>query len=465
MKRNTGKRLGAGLLGTVFVMGAALPVYASSTPQVASYTTESIGTVAAVADTAATVEMAGAAESALQDNLIEFGEIESMVISFNDTVLSNRYTYKNLKEMQDGDSDEDDDDEGGVSSPSGGYEDDESDEAIEAIEDGIEVYDTQIEALKAQMNAATDAATKAALQTQITLLENTKATLVMQQQSMLALQGLNSSMSDMADSMSSMSSGITDEDLRGYYLQFEEIEATLIKTAQGMFPTYYQLEYNLDQLKANLTVAETAYQGALVRQSLGMCTSNEVLEASYNVTTIKNNITNLENQIVTLKQELCKLIGKDYNADITLGPLPGVYEAYVSSINFEHDVDAAVDSNYTVCSKQNEMRKYDSDTSEETRAAGKYALAAAREDSRAALSQAYMNIQTQRTELQMALEKLRNAETQMLNTEGSYKLGLISRLEYEQQLASYLTDESNYKIAEAKLFDAVNTYQWHMRGL
>lgn len=462
MRKNTGKRLSAGILGTVLVMGASMPVQAAGMPAVTAYTTENIGTISVVTDNTVTVEMAGATENPLQDNLIEFNEVEMMVISFNDTVLSNRYTYRNLQDMQDGTDDDDDD---GESSPSGDYDDDAADEAIEAIEDGIDVYETQIKALKTQMNATTDPTAKAALQTQITLLENTKATLVMQQQSMLALQGLNSSMSDMADSMSSMASGITDEDLRGYYLQFEEIEATLIKTAQGMFPTYYQLVYNLEQLKANLRVAETSYQGAQVRQTLGMCTANEVLEASYNVTNIKNNIANLENQIVTIKQELCKLIGKDYNADITLGELPGVYEAYVANIVFEHDVDAAVDSNYTVCSKQNEIRKYDSDTSEETRAAGKYALAAAREESRSALSQAYMNIQTQRTALQMALEKWRNAETQMLNTEGSYKLGLISRLEYEQQLASYLTTQYDYKIAETKLFDAVNTYKWHLRGL
>lgn len=460
MKKNTGKRFGVVILGTLLVMGGSMPVHAAGNAAASAYTTGNAGTISAVTNNAVTAQMAGATENPLQDNLIEFSEIETMVISFNDTVLSNRYTYRNLQEMH-----EDSDDNDGESSPSGDYDDDASDEAIEMIEDGIAEYEEKIRDLTTVMNTTTDPATKAALGTQIELLKNSMAILLMQKESMVVVQGLNSSMNEMSESMSSMSGGVTEEDLRGYYLQFEEIEATLIKTAQGMFPTYYQLMYNLEQLKANLTVAETSYQGALVRQSLGMCTANEVLEASYNVTNIKNNIINLENQIVTLKQELCKLVGKDYNANITLGALPGVYEAYVANIVFEHDVEVAVDSNYTVCSKQNEIRKYDSDTSEETKAAGKYALAAAREESRSALSQAYMSIQTQRTELQMALEKWRNAETQMLNTEGSYKLGLISRLEYEQQLASYLSAQYDYKIAETKLFDAVNTYKWHIRGL
>lgn len=456
MKKSTGKRVTTGMLGAMLILGSVMPVQAADVQTV----TESIGTIHTLPESAAMSELAGAAENPLFDNVIEFSEIETLVSSYNDTVISNRYTYRNLQEMKA-------DSEDGVSSPTGkNDEDDESDEAIKAIEAGIKAYEAQIKELKKQMSAAADEAVKSALQTQIVLLENTKATLVMQQQSMLVLQGLNSSMSEMTDSISEMSSGsMTDEDLRGYYLQFEEIEATLIKTAQGMFPTYYQLEYNLEQLKANLTVAETAYQGALVQQSLGMCTANEVQEAAYNVATVKNNITSLENQRVTLKQELCKLIGKTYNTDITLGELPAVYEAYLNSIVFENDVDAAVDSNYKVCSKQNDMRKYDSDTSEETRAAGRFALSAAREDSRSALSEAYRNIQTQQTELSMALEKYRNAEAQMLNTEGSYKLGLISRLEYEQQLAGYITDKSNYEIAKTKLFDAVNTYKWHIRGL
>lgn len=441
MKKNIRKTMSAGALGALLLTaGWSMPVQA--------------------ADNDVVTVLAGAAEDPLKDNLIEYSEIETLVRYYNDTVLSNRYTYRNLQDMY-----EDADDDDGKSSPTEGYDDGESEEAIAQIQTGIDGCQAQMKALTAQMNQTTDATAKAALQLQITSVTNTMATLEMQKQSMLAMLTLNNSMSDMSASISSMSGGISEEDLRGYYLQFEQIEATLIQTAQGMFPTYYQLMYSLEQLNANLAVAETAYQGAQVRQSLGMCTPNEVQEAYYNVTTIKSNITSLENQMVTLKQELCKLIGKDYNTDIVLGELPGIYDAYLNSINFEQDVEAAVSSNYTVCSKQNDMRKYDEDTSDETRAAGKFALAAAREDSRSALSQAYMNIQTQKNERAMALEKWRNAETQMLYTEASYKLGQISRLEYEQQLAGYITDESNYKIAEAKLFDAVNTYQWHMKGL
>ena len=271
----------------------------------------------------------------------------------------------------------------------------------------------------------------------------------------------------MSDMMSSMAngSGMSSTDLKNYYLQFSQAEATLVKTAQSMYPTYYQLSYNMDQLNANLSVAEIAYQGAQVQKELGLCTDNDVADALYNVTSIKNSISSLENQMVSLKQEFCKLVGKDFNEEITFGELPEVDYEYIASIDLYQDIDKALNNNYSVKNKQNAMSNYGPGSTYETRRADLYALNAERDNVRTAMNSTYLDIQTKQTELTAAQEKLANAELQMKQIEEQYALGLISKLEYEQKKLSYVSEEIACKTAETSLLDAVNTYKWTLAGL
>lgn len=452
MKKSIARRVGAGVLSGFMLVNAAFPVWADSD--------DGPYTVPKAEDTR-TKNTAQYSEAQLKDNVVDYGEIEFLVKYYNNTVISNRYTYNSLRN-----SFEDAESEGAYSSPSGGFSDSDkaSDEALEEINKGIKAYQNQIKDLNKSLNEITSEAEKQSVKNQIEVLNNTVAALNTQKASLLTVSEVNTAMSDMMSSMAN-GSGMTADDLRNYYLQFAEVESTLVKTAQSMYPTYYQLIYNLDQLNANLAVAETAYQGTLVQKELGMCTDNDVADALYNVTSIKSSISNLENQVVSLKQEFCKLVGKNFNDDVTFGELPEIDYEYISSINLYQDIEVALANNYTVQSKQNAIKNYGPGTSYEARNSDAFALTAERENVRTEVNKAYLDIQTAQSDLTLAKEKLANAERTMKQAEEKYNLGLISKLEYEQQKVSYVAEETACKTAESKLLDAVNAYKWYLKGL
>lgn len=452
MKKNIARRLGAGFLSGMMLISATFPALADSDDD-GPYTVPKVEIKTKMTDQYS--------EAQLKDGVVEYGEIEFLVKYYNNTVISNRYTYNSLR-----DAFEEAESEGAYASPSGGFSDSDkaSDEALEQINDGIKSYQSQIKELNESLKDITDAAQKQSVQDKIDVLTNTVAALNTQKASLLTVSEVNTAMSDMMSSMAN-GSGMTADDLRNYYLQFAEVESTLVKTAQSMYPTYYQLMYNLDQLNANLTVAETAYQGTLVQKELGMCTDNDVASALYNVTSVKSSIANLENQIASLKQEFCKLVGKNFNEEVTFGELPEIDYEYIANINLYEDIEAALANNYGVRSKQNAIKNYGPGTSYEARNSDAFALTAERENVRTEVNKAYLDIQTAQSELQLAKEKLNNAERTMKMSEEKYNLGLISKLEYEQQKVSYVAEEAAYKTAESKLLDAVNSYQWCLQGL
>lgn len=258
---------------------------------------------------------------------------------------------------------------------------------------------------------------------------------------------------------------ITREDVKNAYLQYEEAKMNMIKSAQGMYPSYYQLTYSLEQLEANLKVAEMSYQGTLVQKEYGLCTDKDVSDALSNIANIKSNIANVENQIVVLKQEFCKLIGKGFNEEVEFGEVPEIDYEYIAAIDRNADIDMAAEYSYQVRIKENAMENYGPSSTPDTRSSDWYARLAAHEDASAAANEAYLNIMTQKAALELAEEKLANAELLMKQAEEKYNLGMISKLEYEQQKASYVTEECNYKTEKMKLFGTVNTYEWCLLGI
>ena len=90
IKKQTGKRLGISLLSGIMFINIMVPALADSDedgpytiPKLQSYSTKS------------TAEYS---EAQLADSLVEFGEIDFLVRHYNNTVISNRYTYNSLRD-------------------------------------------------------------------------------------------------------------------------------------------------------------------------------------------------------------------------------------------------------------------------------------------------------------------------------------------------------------------------------
>ncbi len=381
----------------------------------------------------------------LKDNIIEYNEVVDLVHTYNKTVINNRYSYQELEDNYDDEEEEE--------SPVGSSID------TSQIDSAIQYYTALSAEQQAVINnpAATDEQKAAAMQQKM-IYDNTITSLEVQKQSYM-------SMSAMSAMMSSPGVSISDTELRTYNLQFRQAEAQIVKSVQNLFPNYYQLINNLEQLKANRKLLQTSYNAQMVQFSLGMCTQTELNESETNMASLDYNIAALESQILTMKQEICKLIGKPYNTDITLGEMPEADLAYIRNIDLNRDIDTAIENNYSVKVLQYKRDDISSGASYETKDTADNNLEAQRETVRSTVSQQYQTILSNQNTWKLEQKKLEQMEITMQTAETKYNMGLMSNLEYENQKVNYISQDITVKNAELTLSDSIQTYQWYLQGL
>lgn len=374
----------------------------------------------------------------LYDNTIEFDEIAELVRLYNLTADSNQHNLSDLKEQVN----EDD----SPSSSGGGSDNGGAETPGSSIGELREMIAEMQEIAK---DESLDDATRATANETIKTLSASVAALSMQ--------------SSMAGG-SSAGASLSKEEYASYSWQFKQVEYQLVMSAQGLFPAYYQIEYNLEQLEANKNLLKSSHKMTELRAKLGMATALDVTEASENVVALNQTIASLKNQQIKLKQELCKLIGRDYNANIQLGKLPELDWAYINGMNLEKDRVIGSKNNYGLLIKQHEVNQAGPGSST-NRQVVRNNFENEKQTYYSKLDQQYHLVQEKRAEFESAMRKLEIEKTKALSIEKKFELGMISKFEYQSQMQNYITQEATAKTAESTLVDTVNSYKWMLNGL
>ncbi|NLZ81941.1 MAG: TolC family protein [Clostridiales bacterium] len=379
----------------------------------------------------------------LYDDVIEFDEIAELVRLYNLTADSNQHNLSDLKEMVDKEED-------GPSSPGGGQDETNTEtpgssmlELTKMLEDMKEIAEDESQ----------DEATRNMANGVISSLENSIA-------SMAAQEAMQGSLSGMGSGGSSLST----QEYATYKWQFKQVEDQIVMGAQGLFPAYYQIEYNLEQLEANRSLLETSQKMAELRSKLGMATALDVAEASESVISLNNTILSLTNQQNKLKQELCKMLGRDYNENITLGELPELDWTYIVGMNLEKNKVTGSKNNYALSIKQNEVNQIGPGSTTNSQVA-RNDFENEKQTYYSKLDQQYQTVQEKKAELETETRKLEIEKTKALSIEKKFELGMISKFEYQSQIQNYINQETTVKTAKSTLGDAVNSYRWMLNGL
>lgn len=393
----------------------------------------------------------------LQDNYIGFDELEQIIHEYNSTVINNRYNMKDIQEIADNEL-EMNAPKSPVhesSSSSSGGPDAKTEKLIKEMQE-------QIEALTSQRNeylSAGKAVEAATLNDQIISLKTQISSL----ESMSAVSSsMSSAMSDMSDVMTSSAGKSVNADISR--LQFNQIEDQLVKSAQSMFPTYYKLQYNLEQLKKNRELLELTYQATVKQLELGMTTQDAVDQAEANITNLDSSIASIEGQMETIKQELCKLLGKNFSADITIGTLPALDWDYINAINLPEDLSKVNSKNYDVLIQQYKVNDLGPGSTHDKIIAGNE-LESKQEAARSIISQKYQTLMDKVSAYQVQEQKMTLMEETINQIELKYSLGMVSKLEYESKMMDYNTQAIELKTAECDIITALNDYKWSLYGL
>ena len=178
----------------------------------------------------------------------------------------------------------------------------------------------------------------------------------------------------------------------------------------------------------------------------------------------------LVKQQTTTENQLSLLCGNTANTTVKPTTLPTVTDRQLADMNYEKDLEAALDNSYTIWSARDEMRKASNDYEDNVTStvdayeAAKLNLEYAEESVTNSFRQLYLDVQDKKRLLDEAqaaydMEK-KNFDVDALR----YERGMISKNDYLTAQDDLAAQEDAVRTAEHDLFTAYNTYDWAKRG-
>ena len=260
---------------------------------------------------------------------------------------------------------------------------------------------------------------------------------------------------------------ITEDTIDLTELQIAQANDQLVRAAQSMFSVYYQLEYNIKQLKSTRTTLEDSLKSSQKSYQLGMTTLLSVQDTEASLASLKNNITELQNQVILIKHQMNQLLGHAYNARIVFGKMPEPDFAYVQNINLKQDIATAQTNSYTVRIKKLQRSIFSDDVRDEKkqREIKSNEIDAEFEAIGTSVENQFSIIKAQQSALTVEQQKLENAKTKFDQGQKQYQLGLISLSQRNQLEANYISQQTIVNSKKATLFWEIETYRWLLKGL
>jgi hypothetical protein len=228
-------------------------------------------------------------------------------------------------------------------------------------------------------------------------------------------------------------------------LNIDKGNNTVIWSMEVLYISYNAISYQLDDIYEKKSLATRQVEIVKLQEKLGMATELQVEEANNNFRSIELAYQSLTNSKKSILQQFNVNLGQDYDSELIIGQVPDISASQISSIDIGKDYESAKNLSYD------------------------YRLDANSKDSerkfKNSFYNAYQTILDKQSALEVEVSKMKTAESKWKITQLKYTLGLISKIQYESERSSYLSQNSTTEIAKDTLAQAYRQYGWAKRGL
>ena len=238
-------------------------------------------------------------------------------------------------------------------------------------------------------------------------------------------------------------------------------EDLLTRGVQQMVQGYAQLDLGCTIAEKGVELAEAAYNSTVTQQGLGMATEADVKAAENSLASARASLASAQASRASLKSSICLMTGWDYDADITIGPVPEPDLEAIAAADLEADTEKAVNNNYDLIAIRHQSRAT-STPAQETRDRN---LRDTEASIRIAMGSLYETLQQQRAAKEGADAAWQKAVNDKNALDQKYQLGMVGRLEYLQGEVAYLQAQSAKQTADINLRKAYEDYLWQVKGV
>lgn len=233
------------------------------------------------------------------------------------------------------------------------------------------------------------------------------------------------------------------------------------------------LAYNKMAVNREILEKQVELYGAMAALSgtqsgIGMNTQTDLLSANAQMHSAQTSLTSLEDQMASIKSSLLLMTGWDYDSDVEIGSIPKADVSQIDAIDFEADKAIAPSNNYTIISMRNAAPS-DADGDGKYRNKDYNARARSVDQAKQQLSitidSLYQTLFEKKAALQAAETAFQAAQMKWDGAKRKEQMGMLGRAELLGEELSYYASKAAYESADLDMTQAMLNYYWGVNGL
>lgn len=245
----------------------------------------------------------------------------------------------------------------------------------------------------------------------------------------------------------------------------------IVYSLQSAMNGYQQLMANRAVAAKGVELAETARNIQQTMQAQGLAVDAGVLSAASGLSSARAQLAALDTQADSVKKSLGRMTGWGTDGNPTIGPVPPADVDSIAEINVNEDKEKAVNNNYDLISlrsgKGGGMDQIEQVTTKTiTQTKNKMRNVAYSEDVvRSDVQTLYDDILEKKASYDSASTAFQGAEITWKAAQIQRQNGSLSQIEALQQEIAYLQAQASFLSADLNLKQSLENYNWAVKGL
>ena len=252
--------------------------------------------------------------------------------------------------------------------------------------------------------------------------------------------------------------------------QLENAANQIVYGAQTAYAGIITIREGIETLDRSLAALDRSIAAVEKQVELGMASELTLENLEQTRRTAAAQRETLVLQQTTTENQLSLLCGNTANTTVKTTELPEVTDRQLAEMDYEADLEEALDNSYTIWSARDEMRQASNDYEDNVTStvdayeAAKLNLEYAEESVTNSFRQLYLDVQDKKRLLDEAQAAYENEQRNFAVDELQYERGMISQMDYLTAQDDLAAQEDAVRTASHDLFTAYNNYDWAKRG-
>ncbi len=237
---------------------------------------------------------------------------------------------------------------------------------------------------------------------------------------------------------------------------------------QQLMVAYNQMAVNQATLEKQVELYGQMAALARTQGSMGMNTQTDILSAEANLHSAQSSLTQLNDQMASVKRSLLLMTGWDYDSDVVIGSIPKADVSGLDSIDLEADKAIAPSNNYTIIGMRNSSpNDADGDGVYENKdyRAREQSVDQATQQLSITLDSLYQTLFEKKAALQAQETAFQAAQMNWNAAVAEHQLGMLGETAFLGQQISYYAAQASYQSADLDMTQAMLNYYWAVNGL